>query len=357
MVFYFIGLGLGDEKDITVRGLEAIKGCKRVYLEHYTAIIGVPMKRLEAFYGCDIILADREAVESGSDDLLKGADKEDVAFLVVGDVFAATTHTDLFLRAARTRIPIQVIHNCSIMNAVSACGMQLYTFGTSVSICFFEGDRRPGSFYEHIKINRDAGMHTLCLLDIKVKEQSFENMSKGLDVFEPPRYMTVNTAIEQLLEIEDKEKQNVYARSSPCIGLARVGQTTQKIVSGTMEELLKVDFGGPLHCMVLPGTMDLIENEMYEFYHWDFKTRECKREEEKNERDRKRDEEEQVNLKKIKAKRAIRETEAKERKIEAKKKLEEKNILMLERMKQAKEQSDSDSDEEPGPAVDLDALF
>jgi diphthine synthase len=41
----------------------------------------------EAFYGRDVIVADREAVESFSDDILAGADKADVAFLVVGDPF------------------------------------------------------------------------------------------------------------------------------------------------------------------------------------------------------------------------------------------------------------------------------
>jgi len=31
-MFYFIGLGLGDAKDITVKGLEVVKKCSRVYL-------------------------------------------------------------------------------------------------------------------------------------------------------------------------------------------------------------------------------------------------------------------------------------------------------------------------------------
>ena len=33
------------------------------------------------------------------------------------------------------------------------------------------------------------GLHTLCLLDIKVKEQTVENLMKGNKIFEPPRYM------------------------------------------------------------------------------------------------------------------------------------------------------------------------
>jgi hypothetical protein len=39
----------------------------------------------EAYYDKPLILADRELVELGADELLKDADKEDIAFLVVGD--------------------------------------------------------------------------------------------------------------------------------------------------------------------------------------------------------------------------------------------------------------------------------
>jgi len=62
-MFYVIGLGLCDEKDITVRGLEvgaqstethsvtdwvnkAVKSCSRVYLEVYTSILMVEKSRL-----------------------------------------------------------------------------------------------------------------------------------------------------------------------------------------------------------------------------------------------------------------------------------------------------------------------
>lgn len=36
-MFYLVGLGLGDARDITVRGLEVVKSCARVYLEAYTS--------------------------------------------------------------------------------------------------------------------------------------------------------------------------------------------------------------------------------------------------------------------------------------------------------------------------------
>ena len=100
-MLYFIGLGLGDVKDVTVKGLEVIRNCDRVYLEAYTSVLTCGGKTaLEEFYGrSDLIEADRDLVESGADSILENADTVDVAFLVVGDPFGATTHTDLLLRA------------------------------------------------------------------------------------------------------------------------------------------------------------------------------------------------------------------------------------------------------------------
>lgn len=41
----------------------------------------------------------------------------------------ATTHTDLQIRAHQKGIKVEVIHNASILNAVGACGLQLYRYG------------------------------------------------------------------------------------------------------------------------------------------------------------------------------------------------------------------------------------
>jgi len=45
-MLYFIGLGLADEKDITVKGLEIVKRAERVYLEAYTAVLLVEKDKL-----------------------------------------------------------------------------------------------------------------------------------------------------------------------------------------------------------------------------------------------------------------------------------------------------------------------
>jgi diphthine synthase len=266
MVFYVIGLGLSDEYDITLKGLEAVKSCERIYLEAYTSILMVDKEKLEKLYGHEVILADRDMVESDSDTILKDADKVNVAFLVVGDPFGATTHSDLVLRARSQNIEVKTIHNASIMNAIGCCGLQLYNYGQTVSIVFFTETWRPDSFYPKIKANRDIGLHTLCLLDIKVKEQTIENLIKGNKIFEPPRYMTINQCVEELLEVEEKHGENVYNKNTIGVGLARVGCADQKIVAGTLEELLTYDFGKPLHSFVIPGKMHFLEADVLKEY-------------------------------------------------------------------------------------------
>ncbi|XP_031477864.1 probable diphthine methyl ester synthase [Nymphaea colorata] len=270
-MLYIIGLGLGDENDITLKGLEAIKRCDKVYMEAYTSLLSFGLSpsglsTLEELYGKQIILADREMVEEGADAILLEASKLHVAFLVVGDPFGATTHADLVLRAKKVGVEVQVVHNASVVNAVGVCGLQLYRYGETVSIPFFTETWRPDSFYEKIKRNRSLGLHTLCLLDIRVKEPSLESLCRGKKSYEPPRFMTIETAIEQLLEVEQLRAESVYSEDSICVGFARLGSENQMVVSGSMKQLREVDFGAPLHCLVIVGETHPMEEEMLEFY-------------------------------------------------------------------------------------------
>ncbi|GLI71918.1 diphthine synthase [Penicillium ochrochloron] len=266
-MLHLVGLGLADEKDITVRGLEIVKKAERVYLEAYTAILLVDKEKLEAFYGRPVIEADRELVETGSDEILAGADKADVAFLVVGDPFGATTHTDLVLRARELNIPTNVVPNASIMSGIGCTGLQLYNFGQTVSMVFFTENWKPSSFYDKVRENVQIGLHTLVLLDIKVKEQSMENLARGRRIFEPPRYMTVAQCAAQMLETEETRQEGVYTADSLAIGAARVGAPDQKLVVGTLKELSTVEMGAPLHSLVLLGrrTHDLERDYIRQF--------------------------------------------------------------------------------------------
>lgn len=194
-------------------------------------------------------------VESQSDSIIANADSTDIAFLVVGDPFGATTHTDLALRCRQNDppIPTRSIPNASILTAVGATGLSLYTFGQTVSMVFFTESWKPDSFYDRVAENASLGFHTLVLLDIKVKEPNLEAMARGKIVHEPPRFMTVAQCAQQMLEVEETRAQGVCGKERLAVGVARLGSADQKIVAGTLEELAQADMGKPLHSLVLCG--------------------------------------------------------------------------------------------------------
>ena len=139
------------------------------------------------------------------------------------------------------------------MSAVGATGLQLYNFGQTVSMVFFTETWKPSSFYDRIKENRNIGLHTLVLLDIKVKEQSLENLARGRKIYEPPRYMTAAHCARQMLETEEERSEEVYSPDSLAVAVARIGAEDQKITSGTLQQLCEVDMGPPLHSLILLG--------------------------------------------------------------------------------------------------------
>ena len=110
-------------------------------------------------------------------------------------------NSGILFRCIDDGIPYKVIHNASIMNAVGCCGLQLYSFGETISMCFWDGNWRPDSYYDKIVANRKMGFHTLCLLDIKVKEQTVENLMRGNGIYEPPRFMRTHQVNSILLKL------------------------------------------------------------------------------------------------------------------------------------------------------------
>lgn len=93
------------------------------------------------------------------------------------------------------------------------------------------------------QVNNLGGMHTLCLVgnvllllldvcswcsfvclcgiaDIKVKEPDYEARVKGIERFLPPRFMTVNQALSQLKEVEERRGEGGKLPQNGVLGLA-----------------------------------------------------------------------------------------------------------------------------------------
>jgi len=233
-MLYIIGLGL-DKKDITLKGLEAAKKCKKVYFENYTSTLPCSIPELEKIIGKKIISADRSFVEE-KNVILEEAKKQDVALLVMGDPLSATTHTEIILRAEKIKVEAKVIHSVSIFNAISETGLQLYKFGKTASIPTWQKSFKPESFYDIIKDNLKINAHTLLLIDI------------GL---------SVNDSLGYLKEISEKKKDKILNDILIC---SRIGTENQKIVFGNLDKLIKEKFELPA-CIVVPSKLHFMEEE------------------------------------------------------------------------------------------------
>lgn len=58
----------------------------------------------------------------------------------------------------------------------------------------------------------------------------------------------------------------MYTEETMAVGLARLGQPTQLIVAGPLKQLLSVDFGAPLHSLIITGNTHVMEEEMLNFF-------------------------------------------------------------------------------------------
>jgi diphthine synthase len=76
--------------------------------------------------------------------------------------------------------------------------------------------------------------------------------------------MTINDAIEILLDIENTEQEGVFLKNTPVVGVARLGSSDQKVFAGTAEQLLAEDFGPPVHSLIIPGKLHFLEEEALE---------------------------------------------------------------------------------------------
>jgi len=243
----FIGLGLYDESDISLKGLKELKECDEVFAEFYTAKLGqFDKKSFETLIGKKIEVLSREDTEKG-DKIITTATQRSVVFLTCGDPMIATTHVDLRLRAISQGIPTKIIHSSSIATAAPGLlGLQNYKFGRTTTLAFAEKDFFPTSPYSVIYNNKKLGLHTLVLLDIQTDKN---------------RYMTANEGFDLLLQMEEKQKKHLFDNGTLACVVARAGGPNPVVAADIIHHLRKKDFGPPLHTIVIPGNLHFMELE------------------------------------------------------------------------------------------------
>ena len=253
----FVGLGLWDERSVTVEGSEALRGADRAFAEFYTSrLVGTSLADLEAYHDATVEVRDRAGVEQHPEPILDAAAASDVVFLTAGDTMISTTHVDLRMRAHERGIETRVIHGTTAEAAASSLtGLQNYRFGKATTLPFpyvHGGDDVPGSVLDTIAENRERGLHTLVFLDIKVEGSSTDrrNAERATDERELEEFMSADYAAELLSE---------DLPETLAVAVCRAGSPDPLVAADGLGALAERSFGDPLHLLVVPGDLHLLE--------------------------------------------------------------------------------------------------
>ncbi len=238
-MLYLIGLGLNDEKDLTLKAVEIARKCD-CYCELYTSVWHGTLEGLKAVLGRKVTLLKRKDIEDDQDIILTKAKKEDVALFMPGDPLAATTHIDLVYEARRRKIPVGIVHNASIFSVIGETGLQLYKFGKTATVPM---SGRLENVKTTLKENKKLGLHTLLLLDI--------DHETGI-------HMTVKDAVQMLLKAKlAKDYDQIVAFSNK--------SETSEIYYLIAKEFLTKPVSLPA-VIIIPGKLHFREKDYLEMF-------------------------------------------------------------------------------------------
>jgi len=243
----FVGLGLNDEKGVSLKGLEETRSADNVFIELYTSLMpDFNLQRFEDLCGKKVTLVSRrELEEENGIAILLAAQKGKTVFLVPGDPFIATTHVTLRIDAEKKSVKTRIVHGASIISAIiSLSGLHNYKFGKTVTVPFPENF--SATPYDVIVQNKRSGLHTLCLLDLKASEKQF---------------LSVNQAVALLMEVELKRREGVVTLDTPAVGVARAGSKDPTLKADFVRGIVDYDFGEAPYSLIFPGDMHFMETE------------------------------------------------------------------------------------------------
>ena len=257
---WLIGIGPGDLDHMTSKAKRIARGCKKRYLEGYTAVLPSEQEALlEELLGPWERLM-RPSVES-PEALLVEAREEAIALLVVGDPMQATTHIDLEARCMEKGVGFEVVPGISATSlAISLSGLQSYKFGRQATLPYPYGENLATSPMKMILSNLDSGLHSLVLLDL-------DPTGLGLDLPTPMSPTQAVSILERISEVilEEAEGMEILGNIGEWNGilLSDIGTSRQMVRSATLEEIGKIE-DGLVHTLIIPAEMTGNEKEAFE---------------------------------------------------------------------------------------------
>ena len=244
----FVGLGLYDERSVTIEGRDLIREADAVFAEFYTSeLVGATVSDIESYHDVEIEVRDRAGVEQDPEPMLEAAETGSAVFLTAGDPTVSTTHVDLRLRAHDRGIETRIVHAPTVQTAASGLtGLQNYRFGKATTIPFpwaHGGDGIPDSVIETIEDNRERGLHTIVYLDIKAEDEAMLSASEAAALL-----------------------SNHWRGDVLAVVVGQAGSPTPTVEANRLDELASMSFGTEPHLILVPGDLHPIETDALEAF-------------------------------------------------------------------------------------------
>ncbi|MEM5832189.1 MAG: diphthine synthase [Candidatus Aenigmatarchaeota archaeon] len=233
------GLGLNDEKSLTLEEIDEVKNADKVYMENYTSIWFGNLENLKKIIGKEICLLGRKDLEEESYKIVEEAKEKNVIVFVPGDPLFATTHLSLISECLKKKVEYKILHNSSVISAIGETGIHFYKICKIITIPFKDRCNDFSSIKNYLK-NREG--HVVCLLDIDIERN---------------RFLEVKDAVKFLIEIGALDENEEVVVAS-CLGTKK-----SKIFYGKAFKFLELNLDLPAVIIVL-GKLHFSEKEYLE---------------------------------------------------------------------------------------------
>jgi diphthine synthase len=246
-MLWFVGTGINGYRGLSIAALEILRKCDIVYIERFTSALSeVDIQGLNSLLEMHTIPVQRWFVEDGRD-LLEAARTKDVALITYGDPLIATTHSELHSRAAKNSIKTAILHSASgITSIIGESGLHVYKFGRMVTM--MSELNSAVTVYNTIFQNLLGGNHTLILTEYSHNDERKE-----------PFFLDPYSVFKMLLDAEQAHKHEIFSDDTFAVVASRVGMQDQKITSGKVKSLMKVEFGIGPHSVIVTGALHFTE--------------------------------------------------------------------------------------------------
>jgi diphthine synthase len=248
-MLWFVGIGINGYRGLSIAALDVLRKCDIVYIERFTGVLTeVDIQGLNSLLEMHTIPVQRWFVEDGRD-LLEAARTKDVALVTYGDPLIATTYSELRSRATKNSIKTAILHSASgIASIIGESGLHVYKFGRMVTMT--SELHSAVTVYNTIFQNLLAGSHTLILTEYNHNDESKE-----------PFFLDPSSVFKMLLDAERAHKQEVFSDDTFAVVASRVGMQDQKITSGKVKSLMKLEFGIGPHSVIITGALHFTETQ------------------------------------------------------------------------------------------------